>query len=54
MIALAKLVSTDFSLKDLKYPDITIPEQGLKRKEWQTQKLWCILKWRKTECSAAL
>ena len=38
MIAEAKFVSTVLSLKDLEYPDITIPEQGLKRKECKAQK----------------
>ena len=33
MIAFAKLVSNDLSVKVLEYPEITIPDQGLKRKK---------------------
>ena len=38
MMALAKCVINELSVEVLEYPDITNPEQGLKRKEIEKNK----------------
>ncbi len=41
MIAFAKFVINDVSVNVLEYPEITIPEQELKKKKINDKTTWC-------------